>query len=238
MKSFKLFILAVLFQSCNVQSQVTTKDILNVISGSTSGFTNEEAVRALKEALTIGSSNSAGNASKPDGYYLNPLIKIPFPEEAKKMEETLNSLGFSKQTAEFIKTMNRAAEDAAKQAAPVFAKAITKMTITDGINIVKGSDNAATQYLINTTSISLKQAFAPIVKQSLQKVEITKYWNPLMTAYNQVPFVSPMNPNLDEYVTQKAIDGLFVLIAREELKIRKDPLARTTELLKRVFGSH
>lgn len=154
------------------------------------------------------------------------------------MEETLNSLGFSKQTAEFIKTMNRAAEDAAKQAAPVFAKAITKMTITDGINIVKGSDNAATQYLINTTSISLKQAFAPIVKQSLQKVEITKYWNPLMTAYNQVPFVSPMNPNLDEYVTQKAIDGLFVLIAREELKIRKDPLARTTELLKRVFGSH
>lgn len=198
-------------------------------------LTNAEIIKGLKEALTIGSRNSAGNASKTDGYFLNPLIKIVFPPEAAKMESTLRNIGLGTQVDQFVMALNRAAEDAAKKAAPVFVNAITNMTITDGLNILRGSNDAATQYLKNTTSEQLKNEFNPIIQSSIDAVQVTKYWSPLVSAYNNIPLVTPVNPNLQAYVTQKALDGLFTLVAQEELKIRRDPAARVTAILKKVF---
>ncbi|MEO5572529.1 MAG: DUF4197 domain-containing protein [Bacteroidia bacterium] len=211
------------------------KDATNVAGGT--HLSNDDIVKGLKEALNVGSKNSSAKASKVDGYYKNPLIKIPFPKEAQQMESTLKSLGQSKQVDQFVMALNRAAEDAAKKAAPIFLGAITKMTINDGVTILKGKDDAATQYLKTSTTAQLKNEFKPVIKASLSKVKITKYWNPLMSNYNKIPFVTKMNPNLDEYVTQKAMDGLFTLVAQEEAKIRKDPAAQVTDILKKVFGN-
>ena len=130
-----------------------------------------------------------------------------------------------------------AVEKAANEAKPIFIAAIKGMTVTDAINIVKGQNNAATLYLQKTTTPELKNKFQPVIKTSLDNTSVTKYWNDLITTYNKIPFVRKMNPNLTEYVTDKAINGLFVMIAKEELKIRKDPVARTSELLKKVFGN-
>ena len=133
--------------------------------------------------------------------------------------------------------MNRAAEKAASEAKPIFLTAIKDMTVRDAVNIVKGTDNAATMYLKNNTSPQLIDKFQPIIKTSLDNVNATRYWSDLITIYNKIPMVKKMNPDLPQYVTQKAIDGLFIMIAKEELKIRKDPVARTSELLKKVFGN-
>jgi hypothetical protein len=152
------------------------------------------------------------------------------------METKLRAIGLGKKVDEFNESMNRAAEQAAAEAKTVFVAAIKGMTVKDAINIVKGENNAATMYLKNTTSPELNGKFQPIIKTSLDNVNATKYWGDLITAYNKIPLVKKMNPNLTEYVTDKAISGLFVMIAKEELKIRKDPVARTSELLKKVFG--
>ena len=215
----------------------TVNDAKGNIPTNKTSLSNDEVVRGLKEALTIGSKNSSDLASKVDGYYKNPKIKIPFPPEVQDVESTLRGVGMGSQVDKFVLTLNRAAEDAAKDATPIFRDAITKMTIADGVSILKGSDDAATKYLNNTTSPELLAKFKPVVKNSLQKVEVTKYWNPLAGRYNQLPLSRKMNPDLEDYVTRKAIEGLFVLVAQEELKIRKDPLARITEILKKVFGN-
>jgi len=205
-------------------------------SSSKSGLTNNEVIRGLKEALEIGAKKAASMASKINGYYKNPKIKIPFPPDAKKVKIVAESLGMKKQVREFEKTLNRAAEEAAKQAAPIFLNAIKQMTIKDGFTILKGSDDAATEYLRKKTTTPLKIKFRPVVKRAIKKVHVTKYWNPIVTKYNQVPFTKRVNPDLDEYVTDKGLQGLFYLIAQEEKKIRKNPAARVTELLRRVFG--
>jgi hypothetical protein len=137
---------------------------------------------------------------------------------------------------EVILTLNRAAEDAAKSAQSIFISAITGMNISDALQIVRGNNNAATQYLAKTTTPELKAKFSPVIKSSLDKVDATRLWAELITAYNQIPFVTRQNPDLTGYVTDKAISGLFTMIAKEELKIRQNPVARTTELLKKVFG--
>jgi hypothetical protein len=217
--------------------------ILNGNSGSnTSGtgkspLSNEEVVRGLKDALTVGTNNSTGLASKLDGYYKNPKLFIPFPKEAKDVKTKVDALGMKSQTDKFVMTLNRAAEEAAKSAAPIFISAVKGMTITDGFAILKGGDNAATTYLKNKTTDQLKQQFTPIVKAALDKVQITKYWNPIIKKYNKIPMVKKQNPDLTAYVTDRAIAGLFVLLAEEELKIRKDPAARVTDILQKVFGS-
>jgi len=241
MKAAKILITVFLFISATVSKaqfdiNQTVKDATNIINGK--NLSNDDIIKGLKEALSVGTKNSSGKASKTDGYYKNPLIKIPFPKEGQQMESTLKSLGMTKQVNDFVKSLNRAAEDAAKKAAPIFLDAITKMTITDGVNILKGNDDAATQFLKKGTSTQLKNEFKPVIKTSLNKVQVTKYWNPLVKNYNKVPFVTKMNPNLEEYVTQKAMDGLFMLIAQEEAKIRKDPKAQVTDILKKVFGNN
>ncbi len=231
---YATLVLIFALSACQSQAQLNLPPVLS--SGAGGNLTNEKIIKGLKEALTIGTRISAENASKMDGFYKNPLIKIPFPKEAEQMEKSLKSIGMSKEVDNFVKTLNRAAEDASKKAAPVFIDAITKMSITDGLRILKGGNTAATEFLKSGTTLKLKSEFMPIVKTSLQKVEITKHWKPLVKNYNKIPFVKKMNPDLNDYVTTKAIEGLFKLIAEQELKIRKDPQARITDLLKEVFG--
>jgi len=205
--------------------------------GGSSKLSNDEVVRGLKEALEVGTNNSTAKTSKLDGFYKDPKIKLPFPPKAVKVKNTVEDLGMKPQVDKFVLTINRAAEEASKEAAPIFVNAIKGMSIGDGFNILKGEDNAATEYLKRKTTAQLKDKFKPVVKRAIDRVEVTKYWNPLITAYNKVPFTEKQDPDLENYITEKAIDGLFFLIAKEEMKIRKDPIARISDLLKKVFGS-
>lgn len=226
---------------CDSQILKDIKNTANTVLGgnkpSTTALSNDEVVRGLKEALTVGTNHSTAFASKVDGFYKNPALFIPFPPEAKKVKEYATRIGMKPQVDKFEMTLNRAAEEAAKNAAPVFINAIKSMSISDGFAILKGANDAATQYLKNKTTAELTQKFRPIVQQAIDKVQLTKYWKPIITNYNKVPLVQKQNPDLTSYVTDRAIQGLFKLIADEELKIRKDPVAQITDLLKKVFGS-
>lgn len=213
------------------------QNTVNNATGSGVNLSNDEVVGGLREALQVGTKKTVERASAVNGFFKNPSIKIPFPPEAKKMETTLKNAGMTNQVNKFVETLNRAAEDASKSITPVFVDAITKMTISDGMGILKGSNDAATQYLKNKTTAELTQKIKPIIAASLKKVEVTKYWNPLMKKYNAMPMVQKVNPNLEDYVTEKALVGLFKLLAEEEGKIRQDPAARVSDLLKKVFGS-
>jgi hypothetical protein len=234
----KIYILLIVlvfgFQYTDAQFLKDAKKLLNTKS---KGLTEKDAADGIKEALVNGTGESVKLVSVLNGYWGNPEIKIPFPSEAQEMESKLRSIGMSKKVDEFNESMNRAAEKAASEAKPIFISAIKGMTVKDAINIVKGSDNAATMYLKNTTSPELNEKFQPVIKTSLESVNATKYWSDLINIYNKIPLVKKMNPNLTDYVTRRAIDGLFIMIAKEEVKIRKDPMARTTELLKKVFGN-
>ncbi len=212
--------------------------VLNDINTTTGSnpLTNSEVVSGLKEALTVGTNNSTALTSKLDGYYKNPEIFIPFPPEVIKVKEKVEALGMKKQVDEFVMTMNRAAETASKEAAPIFINAITSMSIADGFAILKGNDNAATMYLKDKTSGQLRVKFNPVVKNAIDEVQVTKYWNPVINTYNKIPFIEKKNANLEDYITTKAMDGLFHMIEKEEKKIRKDPIARVSSILKRVFG--
>jgi hypothetical protein len=213
------------------------KNAKNLINNKGKGLTEKDAADGIREALIKGTGESVKIVSVLNGYWGNAEIKIPFPPDAQEMESKLRTIGMGKKVDEFNESMNRAAEKAANEAKPIFVSAIQSMTVKDAINIVRGQNNAATVYLQNTTSPQLTGKFQPIIQTSLDNVNATKYWTDLITIYNKIPLVKKMNPNLSEYVTQKAIDGLFIMIAKEELKIRKDPMARTSDLLKRVFGS-
>ncbi len=213
------------------------KDAKKLLNPKNKGLTEKDAADGIREALVNGTGQSVKLVSVLDGYWGNPEIRIPFPEEAKDMESKLRNIGMGKKVDEFNVSMNRAAEKAAAEAKPIFIAAIKGMTVRDAITIVRGANNAATMYLKNTTSPELINKFQPIIKTSLDNVNATRYWSDLITIYNKIPLVRKMNPDLAAYVTQKAIDGLFIMIAREELKIRKDPMARTSELLKKVFGN-
>ena len=233
-----LSLFAVISINSAVQSQIIN-EIVNSASQilNKESLSNDDIVKGLKEALQVGTNNSVSSASKTDGFFKNSAIKILFPPEATMMETKLRTIGMGKQCDKFIETLNRGAEDASKSATPIFIDAITQLSIVDGLNILKGNDDAATQFLKAKTSESLKIAFLPIVKKALAKVQITKYWNPLASKYNKIPMVQKVNPDLDNYVTEKSIEGLFKLIAIEEAKIRKDPLARVSDILKKVFGA-
>ncbi len=200
------------------------------------GLTNTEAAGGLKEALIQGISKGADQASKTDGFNLNRLIRIPFPPDAQRVANTLRTIGLGGQVDKFELSLNRGAEDAAKSAKPIFLSAIRSLTFSDVWGILTGSKDAATQYLKRTTTAQLTTAFKPIMQQSLDKVDATRYYSVLTTRYNQLPLVTPVQTDLNQYATGKAVDGLFTLIAQEEADIRENPVARTTALLKRVFG--
>ena len=237
MKNLRIFLIIVLLGVLSFGSRAQLLDqAKKLIGSSTTGFTEKDASDAIREALVKGTGESVKFVSQVNGYFGNPEIKIPFPENAREIESKLRSIGLGRKVDEFIVTMNHAAEEAAKDAEPIFVSAITGMTVNDAIQIVKGKNDAATQYLSKTTSPALKTKFTPVIKTALDKVDATRMWKDLVDAYNQIPFVKRQNPDLPGYVTDKAISGLFVMIAKEELKIRQNPVARTTELLKKVFG--
>lgn len=211
----------------------------SVLTGTTAapGLTNDEVIKGLKEALSVGTNNSSGAASKADGFLKNPLLFIPWPAEAQAMKDKLIKLGMQKKVTEFETALNRAAEESAKKAAPVFVDAITNMSVGDGFAILKGSDTAATHYLREKTFTPLKAQFSPIVKEAIAKTKVTTLWTPLATTYNKIPGVKKQNPDLNDYVCTKAVNGLMTLIKDEETKIRNNPMAQVSDLLKKVFGS-
>lgn len=206
--------------------------------GNISGLSNAEVVSGLKQALEIGSKNAGGQLSKVNGYFGNQLVKILMPPEAQKVERALRAAGLGSEVDKAILAMNRAAEDAATKAAPIFVNAIKSMTISDGIGILKGGNGAATRYLEGRTNTQLTKAFRPVIKNSLDKVDATKYWAEVFRLYNQLPMVKKVNTDLTSYVTERALDGLFVIIAQEENKIRQNPSARVTSVLRKVFGAN
>lgn len=199
-------------------------------------LTQNDAASGIREALSKGITKAVEVVSKTDGYFKNPLITIPFPSEASAVENAVRKVGMGNEVDKVVESLNRAAENAAQGALPIFGDAITKLTLTDALSIVQGSnERAATDYLQKTTSAQLTEKFKPVIQQSLDKVDATKYWETVMNAYNKIPFVKKMNPDLSQYVTEKAISGLFIMVAQEEKEIRKNPLARTTDILKKVF---
>lgn len=231
-----LTVAAVVVACSSAQINQTLGDI-NKSLGSGTPLSTAEVAEGLKEALIKGISTGSDLASAVDGYFKNPEIKIPFPPEAQKVETKLRQVGLGDQVDKFVLTLNRGAEDAAKEAKPIFIAAIRQMTIEDAWSILKGSNDAATQYLKRTTSGLLKEKFKPVISNSLQKVSATRYYGDIVNTYNKIPFTEDVNPNLDDYATDKAIEGLFTMIAKEEKSIRENPMARTTDLLKRVFGA-
>jgi hypothetical protein len=237
MKKTHLILIIIFLSSFSPGSKAQFLDnAIKIIDQGKGGLTEKDAVDGIKEALVKGTGESVSVVSKLNGYFSNPEIKIPFPPEAREIESKLRAIGLGSKIDEVTLTINRAAEDAAKSAGSIFVAAIKNMTVSDAIQIVKGQNDAATRYLSKTTTPELKARFSPVIKTSLDKVDATRLWEDLIKAYNQIPFVTKQNPNLTEYVTDKAISGLFVMIAKEELKIRQNPAARTTELLKKVFG--
>jgi hypothetical protein len=238
MKKF-VFILAIgSIQTLNAQNIGNLfKKVTSIAEQSQTGLSSGDIASGLKEALQKGVQLGTAKLSSPGGFLENAALKIVMPPEAQKIESTLRSLGFNKLVDDMIVSMNRAAEDACKTAIPIFTTAIKEMTITDGINILKGTDTAATSYLRTKTNAALVQNFSPLIKTSLDKVSATRYWEKLITTYNSIPLIGKkMNPDLVAYVTEKSLSGMYTEIATQEKDIRANPAARTTVLLQKVFS--
>ncbi len=228
------------FTSCQSQTFKGVLERANETLNENSGLTTSEVASGLKEALKVGSREAVDIGSKTDGFYKNPQLYIPFPPEAEKVRSTAMSLGLGSQVTKFEETLNRAAEEAVKEATPILVSAITSMSIEDAFGLLKGGDNAATTYLRNKTTAELTAKFEPKVQDAVNKVELTKYWTPLSSAYNSASTFTggqQINPDLTAYITERALEGLFLLIAKEEKDIRDNPGARINDLLKKVFGS-
>jgi hypothetical protein len=202
------------------------------------GALDEATVAAgLKEALRVGTERTSASTSKLDGFYKNALIRIALPEEYNGVANTLRNFGLGSYVEDFERSMNRAAERASGEAVDVFWSAIGQMTIRDAFGILNGGETAATDYFRRTTTASLTAKFQPIVVESMEQVGVYNVYNDLVAKYNQLPIDKPDAVDIDEYVTGRTIDGIFTVLEGEEKKIREDPAARTTELLKKVFGS-
>lgn len=214
--------------------------IPKIISPKTTGtgVSEAEAGQGIKEALTQGVTNAVLNLNKTDGFFGSDIYKMLLPPDAQKIEKTLRSAGMGSQVDKAVLAINRGAEDAVAYAKPIFADAIKEMTVTDALNIVKGSKDAATQYFKQKTSEKLIAAFTPSVKSSLDKVSATQYYDDIVTSYNKFPTtIKKVNPDLTSYVVGKAVDALFDQVAKEEAKIRANPMGQASALLQKVFGS-
>ena len=212
----------------------TARNILGSVGNG--NLTNAEVVQGLKEALRVGADSATYHLGLLNGFFKDDMIKILMPPEAEKVEKTLRNVGMGSVVDKAVLSMNRAAEDASKYVGNIFINAIQQMTIQDAFGILRGGDRAATDYLKRTTSDELTATFKPIVSKSLEVTNATKYWKDVFSVYNRFSS-TPVNTDLTAYVTQKTLDGLFYHIALEEQKIRKDPAARVTEILKKVFAN-
>ena len=234
-KSYLLLFTAFFFSGSLIQAQIKLPKILK--SAGTSGLTKEDAGKGIKEALSQGVAKAVLNLNKADGFFGSAIYKVLLPPDAKKVESTLRNIGMGAQVDKAILAINRGAEDAVGFATPIFVDAIKQMTLTDALNILKGPNNAATQYFRDKTKQQLVAAFLPSIKSSLDKTDATKYYGDIVTSYNKLPTTfKKVNPDLPGYVTDKAVEALFDQVSKEEANIRTNPAARASDILKKVFG--
>jgi len=239
--SVALLVVSFLLSGCEILQNISYEDVEKVLEsgqGTTpKALTNAEVIKGLKEALNVGTQNAVNRLSKEDGFFKDPILKIPFPQEAQFVADKLRQVGLGDMVDNFELKLNRGAEAAVVKAVPIFATSVSSMSIQDAMGILKGADNAATTYFKGKTSDALFKAFAPQVQGVLDQMEISNYWTDLTSAYNKIPFSQKVETDLTKYVTNKAMDGLFMKIEAEEKAIRKNPIARVSDILKRVFGS-
>ncbi len=230
-KIFKILLVVIALQltACSELQQV-------INSLPQEGISNDQIASGLKEALNQGIEKEVSQLMVPDGFYKDQMVKILLPEDLQKVDKTLRDIGLGSLADQGLLLLNRAASDAVKEAKPIFVEAVTTMSFEDAKNILLGNDEAATHYLLEKTNKQLYAKFKPQVAQSLQKVNADKVWADIINKYNQVPFVNKVNPDLTDYVTRKAMEGVYKKIAVEEKKIRTNINERSTELLKKVFA--
>lgn len=245
----KVLVIGLMFSVTVVTAQDTTRKksslfgkvssaVSSVKGGKGTGLSTDEIVSGLKEALSLGAQKSADKLSAANGFFKDAAVKVLMPPEAQKVEKALRSIGAGKLVDDAILSFNRAAEDASKSAAPIFVDAVKNMSIQDALGILKGADTSATSYLKKATSSNLTKAFKPVIDASLAKVDATRYWSLVVDKYNSLPTTfNKVNSDLPAYVTEKALSGIFFYVADEEKKIRSNPAARVSDILKKVFAN-
>ncbi len=229
----KLFFILILL---SVSSCAELQGVLEQLPQGGGGITNTEIASGLRQALDVGIDKQVAKLTQKDGFYRNELVKIALPSELQKVDKTLRGIGLGKLADEGLKVLNRAAEDAVKEATPIFVSAVKDITFNDAKNILLGSNNAATQYLTTKTENALYAKFNPVIKNSFSKVGADTVWSNLINKYNTIPFTQKVNPDLTDYVTTQALKGVYTMISVEEKAIRTKTSSRTTALLKRVFA--
>ncbi|MFS4467290.1 DUF4197 domain-containing protein [Maribacter sp. 2210JD10-5] len=229
-KKVSAIFLILIATSCTELQQVVNQ----LPSGTTLG--NEEIANGLKAALDKGIEKQVSKLTKTDGFYKNQLVKILLPEELQKVDNTLRDIGLGNLADEGLRVLNRAAEDAVSEATPIFVNAIKGMTFNDAKTILLGNDSAATDYLVKTTRTQLYDKFNPVIQSSFEKVGADKIWTSLINRYNAIPLTADVNPDLTDYVTGEALNGVYTMIAVEEREIRTKVSSRTTDLLRKVFS--
>ncbi len=211
--------------------------IFKTFGGTEQARSNSDSIiSALKEAITIGANNAVTSVSKVDGFFGNKAIKIPLPEKVEMLADGLRKIGYQKKVDDFVLSMNRAAEQAAPKARSFFINAVKEMTFDDAKGILNGGDTAASDYFKKKTGDKLYEVFRPIISSQMDSVGVTRYYKAMTSKLTSLPFMNLETLDIDRHVTNKALDGLFFMIGEEEKKIRSDPKARVTELLKEVFG--
>jgi len=224
---------------CSIFMLVSCAELQNVVNTLPTGQVGTDPTmiaNGLRQALDFGIDKQVTKLTKENGFYKNQLVKILLPEELQKVDRTLRDIGLGSLADEGLKAMNRAAEDAVKEATPIFVNAVKEITFNDAKNILLGSDNAATSYLENRTNSQLYAKFNPVIKNSFSKVGADRIWTNIITKYNSVPFVNKVNPDLTDYVTNEALKGVYTMIGVEEKEIRNSVQSRTTTLLRQVFA--
>ncbi|MFW5803205.1 MAG: DUF4197 domain-containing protein [Verrucomicrobiota bacterium] len=226
-----------LLAGCETLSNSDISRVVNSLGSQKGRLDNETIVAGLKEALRVGTRNTVKQTSQRGGYNENPAIRIPMPDALQRVTGALRKVGLGGQVDQFERRMNRAAETAAAEAAPVFIKAIQNMSFADAREILQGGDTAATMYFKDATKAELGRRYQPIVQKAMDKVGAVQVFEKLQNRYNKLPLTPDMNYQIQDYVVEEALEGLYTVLASEEKKIRKNPAKRTTELLRRVFGS-
>jgi hypothetical protein len=229
----KLFVFLLII---NLTSCAELQQVVNQLPQTEGILSNADISSGLRQALDLGIEKQVSKLTQTDGYYKNDLVKILLPEELQKVDKALRDIGLGSLADEGLKVLNRAAEDAVKEATPIFVDAVKEITFNDAKNILVGNDNAATQYLTSKTESALYSKFNPIIKKSFSKVGADQIWDNLITKYNSIPFTNNVNPDLTDYVTNEALKGVYTIIAVEEKEIRTNLSSRSTALLQKVFA--
>ena len=228
--------LIILFFALSLTSCHELQQVVNQLPQGETALGNDQIAAGLRQALDKGIQSQVSKLTQEDGFLKNEAVKILLPEELQKVDKTLRDIGLGSLADEGLKVLNRAAEDAVGEATPIFVDAVKGITFSDAKNILLGSDNAATQYLTSATQTQLYAKFNPVIKNSFSKVGADKIWSNLITKYNNIPLTKKVNPDLTDYVTQEALNGVYIMIAVEEKEIRNNATSRTTDLLRRVFS--